>query len=158
MTDDRRMRASDADRETAVAVLRDASAVGRLRPEEFYQRVNLAYTAMSWGQLDELTADLPVAWTCDNLPADPVPEPDLRAAGRSLLASLTWVALILLIASLPGQVLWQAYAASLLVPLGLLLSRAPRRAKTDRRDRARLPAPAGPPGPRRTGWRHQDAS
>ena len=42
MTAERWMRASDEDREAAVEVLRNAYAAGRLRSEEFCERVDAA--------------------------------------------------------------------------------------------------------------------
>jgi hypothetical protein len=65
------MRASDEDRQIVVDVLRQAHAVGRLRPDEFYERMDAAaYAAVTWGDLDGLTADLPVVWTDAGLPSD----------------------------------------------------------------------------------------
>ena len=61
MTSDQAMRASDRDRERAAEVLGDAYAVGRLDLEEFQDRAGAAYTAKTWGELRDLTADLP-AW------------------------------------------------------------------------------------------------
>jgi DUF1707 SHOCT-like domain len=52
-------RASDAEREQAVAHLRDASAVGRLTFEELADRTALAYRARTHADLEPLTADLP---------------------------------------------------------------------------------------------------
>jgi Domain of unknown function (DUF1707) len=52
-------RASDAEREQAVARLRDASAEGRLTFEELAERTALAYRASTHAELEPLTADLP---------------------------------------------------------------------------------------------------
>jgi hypothetical protein len=52
------IRASDADRDGAIAVLNDALTVGQLSPEEHGDRVQAALTAKSRGELTELTADL----------------------------------------------------------------------------------------------------
>jgi uncharacterized damage-inducible protein DinB len=52
------MRASDADRERVVNVLRAAAADGRLAPEEFSQRARAAWSARTFGALALLTADL----------------------------------------------------------------------------------------------------
>ena len=52
------MRASDADRERVVNVLRAAAADGRLAPEEFSQRARAAWSARTFGELALLTADL----------------------------------------------------------------------------------------------------
>jgi hypothetical protein len=53
------IRASDAEREQAVARLRDATAQGRLTLEEFSQRVETAYAARTHENLEHLTEDLP---------------------------------------------------------------------------------------------------
>lgn len=57
---DRNIRASDMDREGVVTILRDAHAEGRLTLEEFDERTSAAYAARTWGELADLTADLPV--------------------------------------------------------------------------------------------------
>jgi hypothetical protein len=53
------MRASDAERERVAEVLRDAVAEGRLRMEEFGQRLDAAYKARTHGELEPLVRDLP---------------------------------------------------------------------------------------------------
>ncbi|MFD3423107.1 DUF1707 SHOCT-like domain-containing protein [Streptomyces decoyicus] len=55
------LRASDADRERVAEILRDAVAEGRLAMEEFDERLDAAYRARTYGELEPLTADLPVA-------------------------------------------------------------------------------------------------
>jgi hypothetical protein len=53
------IRASDAEREQAVARLGDATAQGRLTLEELSQRLEAAYAAKTHEELDQLTEDLP---------------------------------------------------------------------------------------------------
>jgi hypothetical protein len=53
------IRASDDDRERVVAVLREAYSEGRLTLDEFEDRTSAAYAARTWGELRELTVDLP---------------------------------------------------------------------------------------------------
>jgi hypothetical protein len=53
------MLAGNADRERAVDVLRAGFAEGRLSQEEFTERVERAYASRTYGELGELTADLP---------------------------------------------------------------------------------------------------
>lgn len=55
------VRASDAERERAVALLRQASVDGRLTLEELLERSGAAYQARDRADLDALTADLPAA-------------------------------------------------------------------------------------------------
>lgn len=54
------MRASHADRDRVVEILRDASADGRLTAAELDERVAAALTARTSHELGRLTADLPV--------------------------------------------------------------------------------------------------
>ena len=63
MTDDDRapvVRASDAERKALVARLQAAVGEGRLDLDEFAQRAEAAYVAVSTADLDRLAADLPV--------------------------------------------------------------------------------------------------
>jgi hypothetical protein len=53
------MRASTADRESVVDVLKVAFAEGRLTQEECEQRAGQAFGARTYGELATLTADLP---------------------------------------------------------------------------------------------------
>jgi Domain of unknown function (DUF4190)/Domain of unknown function (DUF1707) len=59
MVDRPEMRASDADRDRIVAVLRDAHADGRLAQDELLERLDATYKAQTYGDLDRLVADLP---------------------------------------------------------------------------------------------------
>src|SRR5579863_7601491 len=60
MATDDPIRASDADRDSVVDVLREAYTEGRLTADEFDERMSAAYVSKTWGQLRELTVDLPV--------------------------------------------------------------------------------------------------
>lgn len=53
------LRASDADRESVVGLLRDHAVAGRLTLEELSGRIESAYTSRTLGELERLTADLP---------------------------------------------------------------------------------------------------
>jgi hypothetical protein len=53
------MRAGDADRERVAEQLRSAHAEGRLDLAEYDSRVQQAWAARTYGELDQLTADLP---------------------------------------------------------------------------------------------------
>jgi hypothetical protein len=64
-----RMRASDADRERVFEHLRTALHEGRLDLAEYDERLQLAYAAKTYGDLDGLLTDLPVAQP----PAPPAP-------------------------------------------------------------------------------------
>lgn len=55
------LRASDADRESVVALLGDHHEEGRLGLDEFQDRVSAAYKATTIGQLKNLIRDLPAS-------------------------------------------------------------------------------------------------
>ena len=54
------IRASDAEREYVVDVLRAHCSEGRIDLDEFSERINRVYAARTIGELNEVTADLPV--------------------------------------------------------------------------------------------------
>lgn len=69
-----RMRAADTDRERVAEQLRSAHAEGRLDLTEYDQRVQQAWAARTYGELEVLTADLPQA----RPPAASQTRPDVR--------------------------------------------------------------------------------
>jgi hypothetical protein len=83
MPTDDTIRASDADREHAVGMLRDGFAAGRLTLAEFDERTTAAFTSRTWGELRELTKDLPTAGQRGFLPPAPV-APHPRDSGERL--------------------------------------------------------------------------
>ena len=59
MEDRQEMRASDADRQEVVERLRGALDEGRLKMDEYLERMGLAYDAVTYGDLAPLYKDLP---------------------------------------------------------------------------------------------------
>jgi hypothetical protein len=120
MTSDGVIRASDYDRESAVEVLRDAYTAGRLNLDEFDERTTAAYAARTWGDLRELTSDLPADPT---LGADlklPAPKPELVDAPlhyrsqRPPFIPLLPIALVWLVVAAA------AHASAVVIPIVLL--------------------------------------
>ena len=74
MDDRQNMRASDADRQEVVERLRGALEEGRLKMNEYLDRMGLAYEAVTYGDLAPLCRDLPEARPV------PVARPDLAQA------------------------------------------------------------------------------
>jgi Domain of unknown function (DUF1707) len=103
MGDRELMRASDDDRQQVVDRLRAAVEDGRLRMEEFTERMGLAYQAVTYGDLGKLVADLP--------PASPQPAPRLAPAPA---ASPAAAAKRSAFADLPAalKVLWTIWLAA----------------------------------------------
>jgi hypothetical protein len=77
---DPRIRASDADRDRAAALLREHHAAGRLTATEFHDRMETALEAGTLGELDELMADLP-AIDLYELPAEEMRRTQGRRSG-----------------------------------------------------------------------------
>jgi hypothetical protein len=98
------MRASDADRQEVVERLRGALDEGRLKMDEYLERMGLAYEAVTYGDLVPLYRDLPEARPVAKreAPAPPAPAPALRAGvvKRGAFASLPT----------PLKVLWTIWA------------------------------------------------
>lgn len=64
------LRCSDADRDRAAAVLRDGLGDGRIDVTELDERLDRVYRARTYGELDEVMADLP-AWAAMHQPTPP---------------------------------------------------------------------------------------
>src|SRR5262245_28097157 len=112
MDDRQTMRASDRDRQEVVDRLRSAVEDGRLKMDEYTDRMGRAYQAVTYGDLAPLHADLPE-------PASALPEP-APAAGREAApptmapcAYLAWR----LFAGLPAalKVLWTIWLTAVLI-------------------------------------------
>ncbi len=64
------LRAADTDREAVAATLGTHMAAGRLTLAEYDERLGQAYAAKTYGELAELTADLPAPTPAAPRPAD----------------------------------------------------------------------------------------
>jgi hypothetical protein len=76
------MRASDAERERAVATLRDGAEHGRLTFDELAQRTELAYNSTTGAELERLVADLPAPEPGTEILDAPAPAPPARNRQR----------------------------------------------------------------------------
>jgi hypothetical protein len=129
MATERWIRASDQDRESAVELLGEAYAAGRLNREELDERAAAAYSAKTWGELRDLTADLPpsAAWTGPP-PGMVASRGEPRNANRHLIALMVWSFVLPLWAGLAGAsrplLFW---TVTLLIITALLLPAALRK-------------------------------
>ncbi len=82
------MRTSTADRERTLDVLKAAFAEGRLTQDEFEQRAGQAFSARTYAELAEITADLPVGPFGIPQPPGHQPPPPSRPMNRLAVASL----------------------------------------------------------------------
>jgi hypothetical protein len=108
------LRASHADREQVISVLKAAFVRGRLDRDEFDLRVGQAFVARTYAELAALTADIPAGLTAQRSP-EPMPE----SANRKVVKAIAcWTA-----------ALWSMFAAAAMAagsadgvnPLGGLL-------------------------------------
>jgi hypothetical protein len=74
------LRAGDADREAVATALGEHMAAGRLTLAEFDERLARAYAATTYGELAELTADLPSPTPSGATVATPAPDAPAPAA------------------------------------------------------------------------------
>ena len=92
------LRASRADREQVIAVLKTAFVQDRLAKDEFDHRVGQVLASRTYAQLAELTADIPAESPPAQSPAAAPPVDPRRtlakAARRSLICALLTVALL----------------------------------------------------------------
>jgi hypothetical protein len=104
MGDRELMRASDDDRQQVVDRLRAAFENGRLKMEEFTERVELAYQAVTYGDLARLHADLP--------PASPEAGPRSALVASAALPAVALKRSVFADLPAPLKVLWTIWLAA----------------------------------------------
>jgi len=124
---DDRMRASDADREAVAAKLRDHYAEGRLTQDELDERVSVALTAKTFGELRTLTTDLPGAAPVPPRtvarPARGGPPQWRHHRHRPPVPLIVLIALLLMVASGGGWGLFAFFQLILVFWLVMMLTR-----------------------------------
>ncbi|WP_409329350.1 DUF1707 SHOCT-like domain-containing protein [Trujillonella humicola] len=83
------LRAADADRTTVADLLGEHMAAGRLTVAEYEDRLARTYASRTYGELDELTADLPPLQPA-RVPAPAGPAPAHGPVGRGHCATGGW--------------------------------------------------------------------
>lgn len=92
------IRASTADLDRSIEVLKASFVVGRLTKEELEERIEQALVARFFAELMVITADLPVG-TFGRLPAHPSTPPFGRPARLDVaVLVLVWLALMVVLA------------------------------------------------------------
>jgi hypothetical protein len=138
------MRASDSDRERVSEILRDAHGDGRLGHDELLERLDAAYEARTYHDLDRVIEDLPLARRSGAEIADQImrrprsePRPGKRITGQRVariflnvgwwvyvptvaLSVLIWM-LVLVTTDVGAQYFWPLWVAG---PWGLVLGTA----------------------------------
>jgi Domain of unknown function (DUF1707) len=128
------MRASHADREQVIGILKTAFVRGMLAKDEFDQRVGQTFASQTYVDLAALTADLPAGLTAARppQPARAQGEPRIPRAGRVLaVATIVYAAVWPVAFVLPWnsegepQVLWLVTWTTLFYALLLLMAGTP---------------------------------
>jgi hypothetical protein len=139
MPGDPRLRASDADRERTVSLLREHHAEGRLDVDEFHERLNATYASKTIGELDALLADLPAidlyrlpsaglkpapvgSWAPGRRPGGTVARQAAQWAtwaGVSSVLALTWV----IAGAIAGGAAWIPWFLLIVIPWAIVLRR-----------------------------------
>jgi Domain of unknown function (DUF1707) len=100
-----RLRASHADREQAIEVLKDAFAQGRLDKDELDVRAGQAFASRTYAELAAVTADLPAApaaaapAAAEQVAATPVAAERISTPARTLAKAALRAALCVLVAA-----------------------------------------------------------
>jgi Domain of unknown function (DUF1707) len=126
MADNRWIRVSDQDRENAAEFLIEAYAVGRVSREELDERAMAVYSATRWGELCDLTADLPEAATRSGLPSAAAASRRVPwRTRRDLSGQMRWIYALMLAVCLGGMVAPLALGVTaVLMPIAVLLAAA----------------------------------
>jgi len=113
------VRASDADREQVVTFLKRHCAEGRLSTDELTSRVEAAYSAVKFSELDRLSADLPGSPFAPVAPPAPRPSHAMAPLARVGAIGVGLVVLAGLLSMLAPPEVW-ATLLMLFVPLAAL--------------------------------------
>jgi Domain of unknown function (DUF1707) len=104
------LRASDADRDAVIDRLRAAAGEGRLESDELEQRVEGALHARTYGQLEELVADLPgdggMRWRRPGVRTNSLARSALLGAGLLAVVTLAFVLIALVVVLVLAAAAW----------------------------------------------------
>jgi hypothetical protein len=110
------LRASDADREHVVDVVKAAFVQGRLTKAELDVRVGQAFVSRTHGDLGAITADLPAGL----IGAQPLRKPVPAQAPQPVSKPLLWTAVAIMLAGIVSLVAAVPAQVFLLLPAGVL--------------------------------------
>ena len=122
------LRAADVDRAAVATLLGQHMSAGRLTVDEYDERLARAYAAKTYGELAELTADLPTTKPHVQAPAGPHPAPvcgpgggDPRSAWRAWLTTSLVVLTVWLATSVASWELHYFWPVWVIGPWGAVL-------------------------------------
>jgi hypothetical protein len=109
---DRRLRASDEDRNAVADILRREHAAGRIDTEEFAERFGRCLEAKTYAELDDLVADLPLKEQQEGAgaPAGESRAPRWARPRPWRVPAVAWAAALLAVVALAGgSLFWLAF-------------------------------------------------
>jgi hypothetical protein len=120
------LRAADVDRTAVATVLGEHMSAGRLTVDEYDERLGRAYAAKTYGELAELTADLPTTRPHARTEATPYPSPmcgpgNPQSSWRAWLGTSLIVVTIWLATSLASWELHYFWPVWVIGPWGAIL-------------------------------------
>jgi hypothetical protein len=115
------LRASHADREQVIAMLKAAFVQGMLTKEELDARAGQTFAARTYGELAALTADLPAGLIVAMPPGKTVAESAEPSPNKALLWG-SWVVVLLIVGFMSGASLASPYFALVVGVLPLLIT------------------------------------
>lgn len=116
------MRVGDAERDAAVAALREHMAAGRLTAEEFDERMGAALAARTWADVECLFLDLPPLGTSGETSPVPVPvsEKPPEEAGGHGQPWWVWAVAVLALIWVLGSLHVHSWILWVVIPLVLI--------------------------------------
>jgi hypothetical protein len=115
------LRASHADREQVIAVLKAAFVQGMLTKEELDARAGQTFASRTHGELAVLTADLPAGLFAATPPSKTVAAQAEPSANKALLLG-SWVVVLLIVGFMLGASLTSPYFALVVGVLPVLIT------------------------------------
>jgi DUF1707 SHOCT-like domain len=101
-----RLRASHADREHVIDMLKDAFVHGRVTKDEFDARVGQAFASRTYAELAAVTADIPARQIADQPPSNPARtqgRPTMSHAAKARLCVVIALAMMTVATFAPGR-------------------------------------------------------
>jgi hypothetical protein len=141
-----RLRASHADRENLVGVLKAAFVQGRLTKDEFDTRVSQAFGARTYADLAAITADIPAGSIAAGLRRPPAPAQTAASEAAVWSTAATFLA-VTLVACMFLDTQYLGLVAGTITGIVFATVAQMLYARHERRSRGHLPPRSAQPGP-----------
>jgi Domain of unknown function (DUF1707) len=140
----RSLRASDADREHVIDMLKGAFVQGRVTKDEFDARVGQAFASRTYAELATVTADIPARQIADESPGNPARaqgRPTMSHAAKARRCVVIALAMMMVATFAPGGPALLLFAPLCLTALMVAAAQA-LASQDEKRSRGRLAGPS----------------